>query len=153
MNNRLNQAVVLGGVLALGALVVAGRAQQVTKGHASDFTSVEYFAPPHQQMIRSRLSGRDAQPEPGGLLVITQLRLETFDTNGEPGLIVKAPHCIYDTLHGVARSSGHLRLETADGSSHVDGDGFLWRQMDSFLTISNHVRTVIENPPERNAGS
>jgi hypothetical protein len=144
-------------VLILSVFVVPGfhavRAQQNPAGQANDFTSIEYFEPPHQQLIKSRLSGAEAQPLAGGLLVIKQLKLETFDTNGAPGLIVKAPNCVYDTLQGVASSPGHLRLETADASSHVEGDGFLWRQTNQFLTISNNVRTVIEAAPEKKTGS
>ena len=152
MKNRLNSAVlILSGFLSLGFYAV--RAQQNTTGHANNFSSVEYFEPPHQTLMKSRLSGAEAQPEPGGLLLITQLKLETFDTNGAPGLIVKAPECVYDTLRGVASSPGHLRLETADASSHVEGDGFLWRQTDSFLTISNNVQTVIEAGPKKKTGS
>ncbi len=152
MKNQWNSAgVILSVFLALGFSSVC--AQQNTTGHANDFSSVEYFEPPHQLMMKSRLSGAEAQPEAGGLLLIKQLKLETFDTNGTPGLIVLAPECVYDTLHGLASSPGHLRLETADGSSHVDGDGFLWRQTDSFLTISNHVLTVIEAGPKKKTGS
>ena len=149
MKKTLNNAVlVLSVVAALGFCVV--RAQQPAKGHANDFSSVEYFEPPHQTSIKTRLSGAQAQPQ-GELLVIQQLKLETFDSNGVPGLVVKAPHCVYDTIHGLASSAGHLRLETADGSSHVEGDGFLWRQTNSFLTISNNVQTVIE--PGKKTGS
>jgi hypothetical protein len=152
MRTRLNSA-----VLTLSVLMASGffavRAQQGANGRANDFSSVEYFEPPHQQLIKSRLSGAEAQPQAGGLLVIKQLKLETFDTNGVPGLIVKAPECAYDTLHGVASSPGHLRLETADASSHVEGDGFLWRQTDSFLTISNNVQTVVEAGPKKKTGS
>ena len=42
-----------------------------------------------------------------------------------------------------------LKLQTGDGKYRVEGEGFLWRQSDSFLTISNHVRTVIEVSPEK----
>jgi hypothetical protein len=144
-------------VLILPALAGLGlhavRAQQSTTGRANDFSSVEYFEPPHQTMMRMRLSGSEAQPLAGGLLVIQQLKLETFDSNGVPGMIVKAPHCIYDTMHGLASSPGHVRLETADGSSHVEGDGFLWRRTNSFLTISNNVQTVIEAGPKPPTGS
>jgi hypothetical protein len=129
-------------LLALGLYVV--RAQQNTTGHANNFTSVEYFEPPHQTMMKSRLSGADARPLAGGLLVIQQLKLETFDSNGVPGIIVKAPHCVYDTVHGEANSPGHLRLETADGSSHVEGDGFLWLQASQSLYISNNVQSEFE---------
>jgi hypothetical protein len=154
MKIKLNNAfLVLSAFMALGFVVVAVRAQQNTTGQANDFSSVEYFEPPHQTLIKSRLSGAEAQPQAGGLLVIRQLKLETFDSNGVPGLIVKAPHCVYDSLHGVASSAGHLRLETANGSSHVEGDGFLWRQTNSFLTISNNVQTVIEAEPKTKTGS
>jgi hypothetical protein len=152
MKNEFN-SIVLILVFVCAAQIFSARAQQAASGHASDFSSVEYFEPPHQTLIKSRLSGAEAQPQAGGLLEIRQLKLETFDTNGVPGLIVLAPHCVYDTLHGVASSAGHLRLETADGSSHVEGDGFLWRQTDSFLTISNNVQTVIEVGPKNKTGS
>jgi len=39
---------------------------------------------------------------------------------------------------------GRLKLRTGDGNYRVTGEGFLWRQNDSSLTISNNVRTVIE---------
>ena len=121
-----------------------GRTQPNGVQHASDFTSVEYFEPPHQQQMKSRLSGAEAQPQAGGLLVIKQLKLETFDVNGKPEIIVNAPECVYDTLNGVASSPGHLQMQTGDGKFRVEGEGFLWRQNDSFLTISNNVHTVIE---------
>jgi len=125
------------------------RAQQNTSGHASDFTSVEYYEAPHQQQIKSRLSGAEALPEPGGLLVVKQLKLETFDLNGKPEIVVDAPECVYDTLNGVANSPGHLQLRIGDGKIRTEGDGFLWRQTNSFLTISNRVRTVIEISQEK----
>ena len=139
-------------LMALG-IGAALRAQQASTGRANDFSTIEYFGPPHQTMVKTRTTGQQAEPLPGNRLVIRQLRLETFETNGVPGLIVLAPHCVYDYVHGVASSAGHLRLETADGSSHVEGDGFLWRQTNSFLTISNNVQTVIEAEPKGLTGS
>jgi hypothetical protein len=132
-------------LMALGFYAV--HAQQAPTGHANDFSSVEYFEPPHQTLMKSRISGAEARPlgEEGRRLAITQLKLETFDSNSVPGIIVKAPHCIYDTVHGVANSPGHLRLESADGNSHVDGDGFLWLEASQTLYISNNVRSVFES--------
>ena len=137
--------------VVLGFTIVATRAQQNTSGHASDFTSIEYYEAPHQQQIKSRLSGAEASPEPGGLLIVKQLKLETFDLNGKPEIIVDAPECVYDTLNGVAASPGKLQMRTGDGKFRVEGEGFLWRQTNSFLTISNRVRTVIEVAPEKKA--
>jgi hypothetical protein len=102
--------------------------------------------------MKSRLSGAEAQPEPDGLLVIKQFKLETFTTNGNPQVVVEAPECIYDTLQNTANSAGHLQLQNGDGKIRVEGDGFLWRRKDSFLTISNHVHIVIETGPEMNIG-
>jgi hypothetical protein len=152
MKIKLNNAfLVLSAFMALGFMAV--RAQQNTTGHANDFTSVEYFEPPHQTIMRTRLSGAEARPLPGGLLVIQQLKLETFDSNGVPEIIVKAPHCVYDTVHGLANSPGHLRLEAPDGSSHVEGDGFLWLQASQSLYISNNVYSVFDTAAKGKTGS
>jgi hypothetical protein len=124
------------------------RAQQTPGG----FTSVEYFPQPNQMRMKTRLAGAETQPLPGGLLVIKQLKLETFTTNGSPQAVVEAPECVYDTVHNTASSAGHLRLQSGDGKIRTEGDGFLWRQDDSFLTISNHVHTVIETGPEMKIG-
>jgi len=151
MKNRLNNAILILSVF-VALEFPAVRAQQPATGHANDFSSVEYNDPPHQLRIKSRLSGAEAQPLAGGLLVIKQVKWETFDSNGVPEMIVKAPECVYDTVHGQANSPGHLRLETADGSSHVEGDGFLWLQANQKLYISNNVQTVIEPGPKTKTG-
>jgi hypothetical protein len=137
------------GLIFLAALGV--RAQQ-SGSHASDFSSVEYFPAPHQQEMKSRLSGAEAQPLPGGLLAIKQLKLETFNTNGSPAMVVEAPECVYDTLKGLASSPGHLQLRTGDGNFRIEGEGFLWRQNESSLTISNQIHTVIENGTDEKIG-
>jgi hypothetical protein len=131
----------------------AVRAQPAVAEHATDFSSVEYWEPPHQLAMKFRLSGAEAQPLAGGLLEIRQFKLENFDTNGTAEMVAKAPECVYDTLRGTASSPGHLRLETADGSSHVEGDGFLWLQANQKLYISNNVQTVIERGPKKKTGS
>jgi hypothetical protein len=120
-------------------------AQQNGIQHANNFTSTEYYGPTNHQQIKSILSGAEALPQPGGLLIIKQLKLEMFNPDGRLEWVVNAPECVYDTFKGVANSPGHLQVQSGDGKLHVEGDGFLWRQNDSFLTISNNQRTVIEN--------
>jgi hypothetical protein len=147
MNAKANIAriTLIAGVALLFATMPNGRAQQNGFQHANDFTSTEYYEPPHQQQIKSVMSGAEALPQPGGLLVIKQLKLETFNLDGKLELTVIAPECIYDTLNGVANSAGHLQVRTGDGKIRTDGDGFLWRQSEQKLNISNNVCTVIEN--------
>ena len=132
-------------------LAVAGRAQTVPVGHATDFTSEAYFEPPHEQQIKMRLAGAEASPLPGGLLEVKNLKVEKFDTTGKTEAVVQAPQCTYAPLEGVASSGGHLEMRTGDGKFRVEGDGFLWRQNESSLTISNHVRTVIEMPATKSS--
>jgi hypothetical protein len=129
---------------------VSIRAQQIPAGgiggSATDFSSVEYYPTPYQQQIKSRMSGAEADPIEGGLLLIRQLKLEAFDKDGKIQFIVTAPECVYDPMKGVANSTGELHMRTGDEQVQVDGKGFLWRQEASLLTISNQVQTVIEKP-------
>jgi len=111
--------------------------------HATDFTSEQYFEPPYERQVKMRLSGAAAEPLPGGLLDVKRLKIETFSTNNAAVAVVRAPQCTFAPLDGVASSAGHLELQTGDGKFRVEGDGFLWRQNESALTISNRVRTVI----------
>jgi hypothetical protein len=142
------QKILIAGAVLFFTAVPNERAQQNGVQQASDFTSVEYFEPPHATQMKSRLSGLEAQPLANGLLVIKQLKLETFTVDGKPEMVVEAPSCTYDTSKAMASSPGPLQVWTGDGKFHVEGEGFLWRQTNSFLTISNNVHSVIENAPE-----
>ncbi len=55
------QMVLIAGTILLFAAVQNERAQQDGVQHANDFTSVEYFEPPYQKQMKSRLSGTAAQ--------------------------------------------------------------------------------------------
>jgi hypothetical protein len=145
-------AVLLAGCKKSGDTAADAPAPKDAAGHTRDFTYVDYFPEPNQTQMKSRLSGAEAQPLPGGLLAIKQFKLETFNTNGSPQVIVEAPECVYDTAKNTADSAGHLQLRSSDGKIRTEGDGFLWRQDDSLLTISNHARTVIETGSEMNIG-
>ena len=138
-------ATLLAGCKKSGDAAVDTRPPQDTVSHASDFSSVEYFDPPDEKQMKSRISGAEAQPLAGGLLVIKQLKLETFGADGKPEWIVNAPNCIYDVPNGVANSPSQLQLQTGGGKFRVEGEGFLWRRTNEFLTISNNVQTIIEN--------
>lgn len=124
------------------------RAQDIPLGSgASGFDSVEYFPQPHERQIKSRVSGAEAQPLDGGLLLIKQVRLERYSEDGKLEFFASAPECIYDPNNNVANSPGEVHMQTGDDRLHIDGRGFLWRQSDSYFTISNRVDTVIQKTP------
>jgi hypothetical protein len=120
-------------------------------GSATDFTHTEYY--PNQQQIKSILSGAEALLRPGGRFIIKQFKLQTFDSDGKTNKVVTAPECLYDEKNGTANSSGPVQLQNGDGKYRVAGEGFLWRQTNSFLTISNNVHTVIEDRAKLNTKS
>jgi len=134
--------------LAGGALFLAGphalRAADNPVKNASDFSSVEYYDPPNQMQIKSRLGGTEAIPQPDGRVLVRQLKLETFGTNGEPQYVVEAPECLYDQLKNTANSAGPLAVRQADGRVSQTGVGFWWQGTEQFLTISNQARTEIK---------
>jgi hypothetical protein len=141
------QMILMAGAALFFAAVPNERAQQNEVQQPSNFTSVEYFEAPHERQMKSRLSGAEASPQAGGLLVIKQLKVETFGVDGKLEMVAEAPGCTYDTLNATASSPGPLQVRTGDGKFRVEGEGFLWRQTNSSLTISNNVRSLIEMTP------
>jgi len=135
----------LAGCAGLGLAVAGLRGQEAPRQQASDYSSVEYFDPPHELQISSRVTGAQAFPLPGNRRVrFKDFRLETFATNGHALYIVEAPDCVYDKSDRLASSASHLKVRRADGQVTLEGEGFLWRQDDNFLIISNQAQTVIE---------
>jgi len=134
--------------LAGGALFLAGparvRAQDTAVKNASDFSSVEYYDPPNQMQIKSRLAGAEAIPQPDGRVLVRQLKLETYATNGLAQYVVEAPECLYDQFKNTANSAGPLAVHQADGKVRLNGVGFWWQGNDQVLTITNQLRTEIE---------
>jgi hypothetical protein len=147
MNAKVNimRALLAAGAGLLFAIALGVGAQQNGLQQANNFASTEYYGPTNQQQIKSILSGSEALPQPGGLLLIKQLKLEMFSPAGRLEWVVNAPECVYDTFKGVANSPGHLEVRSGDGKFRTEGDGFLWRQSEQKLTISNNVCSMIEN--------
>lgn len=99
--------------------------------------------------MKSRMSGAEAQPLVGGLLAIKQLKLELFSINGNTNIVVTAPECVYNQSEGTASSPGRLEVRYGDDKILIEGEGFLWRQNDGSLIISNKPLTVIEMGSEK----
>jgi len=129
----------------LAAADARAQLESLPLGYVTNFSSVTYFEPPHEQQVKARLSGAEETPLPGGLLGVKQLQIESFNVAGKLEMVVRAPQCTYALLDHVASSPGHLELQTGDGKFHTEGEGFLWRQNESLLIISNNVHTVIKS--------
>jgi hypothetical protein len=113
-------------------------------GAATNFSSVTYFEPPHEQQVKARLSSAEASPLPGAVFDLKQMKVENFNAAGKLEVEVQAPQCTYAMLDHVASSPGHLEVKSGDGKYRDEGDGFLWQENEQTLVISNHVHTVIK---------
>ena len=116
---------------------------------ANNFSTSEYYTnltqPPQ---VKTRVSGKRAEPQGPGRYLIKELRIETFHPDGKPEVVIEAPECIYDYTSRMASSAGHLKIRTGDGQFAVTGEGFLWQPATPNLIISNRVNTLIRQPPK-----
>ena len=139
------------GALACGALLAINadrrgyaQVQPASPGTASRFSTSEYFDPPHQSQMKYQLTGAEARQEGSGSLRITQMKLQTFREDGTRDIVVEAPECIYESAKREASSAGPLQVQRGDGRFFVEGEGFLWQESESMLTISNKVRSLLQ---------
>ena len=146
--NRLKRAFHLSarpGLIAVCAAVLSAAAEKPAPDSVKDFSVPEYYDPPHEKQMKSLLQGAEAEPQPGGLIWITDAKLQTFSETGQAQMLVQAPHCVFDSVQRTVSSSGPLSVKSVNGQFYLDGEGFLWQQTNSVLTISNRVRTIIHN--------
>jgi lipopolysaccharide export system protein LptA len=137
-------AITLSAVWWLQAPVPA-HAQQPEPGTIRNFSAApEYYPPPNQAQMKSLLQGTEARILPDGRIGVTQLKIRTFNNEGQPELQVEAPECTYDPRERAAYSPGKLRVQSGDNKFSLEGQGFLWQQTNSSLNISSQVHTVVQ---------
>ncbi len=145
----LEWGALMGALACMLALSVArsaerGQTAQPGIGEVSNFSTSEYYEPPNERQVKFQLTGANARRLTGGKVLLSQMQLETFRETGQRDTIIEAPECTYDTLQRVASSPGQLHVRSGDGRLTVDGEGFLWQQDNSLLTVSNQVRALVQ---------
>lgn len=133
---------------ALGLVLLAGTAPAQRIGEAKGFK----LAQTEEGRTRFLLeAGRGVPLDGGRQILLSDMTLQTFGKTNNAELRILAPECLYDTAGQWASSPGALRVETPDGKFSIAGEGFLWRQTNSSLFISNRVHTVVQ--PDLLAGA
>lgn len=144
------------GLVAAAVLIASltshGQSKSTPLVQASGFSASGYYPEPNHTRMKFRIRGDQGSPESENRFRVTQLRLETFRVSGEAEMVIAAPDCVYDPAKRTASSPGHLKVETGDGRFSVEGEGFLWQGLDSTLTISNQVRSVIHRSTNAEPG-
>jgi lipopolysaccharide export system protein LptA len=123
------------------------RAQGPSLGTVKGFNVSEYFGAPYHRQMKVQITGAEAQRLEGGKqMLVKGMKLQRFKETGETQIIVEAPECLYENGKHDASSPGHLRLRTGDGRLVLEGDGFLWQERESVLTISNNIHSELYRP-------
>ncbi len=139
-------------VAMLAALLVWARMPGQTPplgASATNFSMpLEYYPPPNQNQVKSRLSAGKANPLPDGRYQLSEgVRLETFATNGVSEVLGTTPECVCDLNQRTASSGGPIHLVLGGGRIVNDGEGFLWRLKDQTLFVSTRVHTIFRPRP------
>jgi len=132
----------------LGLLVLSGLAGGDAPAQRPELLEgsgklAEYYPPPNQTRMKWFLEWARGRSAPDNQLLITEPKLQTFGVQGELTLAVRAPQCGFDRSRGTLSSSGPMQAQLADGKFSIAGTGFLWRQTNSDLFISNNVRSEL----------
>lgn len=148
MTNATNKSLAwtLAALLLMAAPDHRAQNRAAPAGAASHFSFSEYFDPPHQNQPKYQFDGVEARPEGRDKLRISGMKVQKYRETGERELVIEAPECLYDTARREASSAGRLQLQSGDEQLLIAGQGFLWRQRDSILTMSNQVRSEIRLP-------
>ena len=140
MKRSMHKAVLC--VYVLGSSLIAAQEALVI----SDFICCPgFYPPPNQTQPQSLLKGGQAKPLPGNRHLLSGgVELWAYLKTGETNLEVQTPDCVYDQARNTVSSSARIKLQTARGKFSIEGVGFLWRQTNSSLFISNSVRAVVQ---------
>jgi hypothetical protein len=110
------------------------------------FKSVDFYdqpAPNQTNRLKTIATGARAVPQPGGVVLVDKMRIDTIEVDGRTNMVVQAPECLFDQNRRVAYSTGHVEVVSASGQFFMEGLGFLCSHTNSRVVISNRVHTVI----------
>ncbi len=141
---HLARATAAAGLLAAG---LAGVAQPMGLFKGTNISWPEFYDPPNQNQMKSLLTSARVEPLGNGSFLLHTARLETYGTNGVREMTITTPGCVYDMAKGTVSSSEPIQVRSDDGRLRSEGKGFVWRQGERTLIITNHVNSVFHLPP------
>ncbi len=148
---RLPVVGVVATVVVIGALPLLGQLSRRFK--ARDVKFPEFYENPmtgksQTNRLKGLLMGAEGQYLSNELFLVTQMRLEHYQTDGRTNVVAKAPQCFFDNEGRVAWSTGRLEVIGVNGGLKIEGnEGFQVQMTNSSLFVSNRVRTVLRQEP------
>ena len=122
-------------VLALTVVGVAQRAGMELEG----FRVPEYN---DDGTMKSQLFGERAVLKDGGLVEITDLKIEFYQP-GKSNVTVTAPHCNYERESRDAESDGPVKIDMQEMT--VTGRGFVCKGQEYRFTILSDAKVVLKD--------
>ena len=118
-----------------GALPPARRVVQ------KDFRVFDYFR--GSQKLKAMLHGGEAEyllnPIP-----MQGVDFQSYAESGETNLSAKAVNAFCDRTNRTAYSAGPVEFQISGGRFQLSGCGFQWSQTNTYLVVSNQVRSVLK---------
>jgi len=129
-------------ILCVGTMALAHAAAQDAVTEISGFRVPEYD---ENGSKVSEMSGDLAKMKKGGIIEITNLRLEFYEDD-EPHTLLTAPACTYDQNKGIAYSRKPVRM--AKKNMVVTGTGFAYSRSNELFQIFSDTRVVLREISE-----
>ena len=116
-------------------------AQVPSEAHlANNFKVSRYRDTPRGKVLEMILSGNRSTQVARDESVVTPFEMISF-RNGQTNLTSRGPEC--HLLSNIAWDAGHIELFTPTTNVFVQGDGFLLRETNQTLVVSNNVETRV----------
>jgi lipopolysaccharide export system protein LptA len=136
-------------ILAAVLVPVGLLAQGLLPRPIKRFQVPDYYPskPGQTNRLKSLVIGEEATPQVAGSaltsVLIKGLRLINVREDGVTNLVAEAKRCKYSDADRCVTSDDDLQIKSGDGKLFIEGRGFLWRQTNQSLVISNQVHTLI----------
>lgn len=130
------------GLAFLSLLFAEGRAQAQP---GATYQTIRGFEVPEfdrENRLKSKLFGEFARILPSGLVDITKMRIDFFDTDREVNMRVTADTCLYDRVTRNAESDTRVRI--ARQRMIITGEGFRWNAENGQFEIHEDAKVVLK---------
>ncbi|MFM2081537.1 MAG: hypothetical protein RL380_228 [Verrucomicrobiota bacterium] len=115
------------------------------EGVLKGFVDPIHYPPPNQNQLWQVRRAAEARPQGNTNILLTDVTVETYTTNGALELSAHAPLCDWNIRSNTASSTGRVQITGGDGKLRHEADGFLWDNNAAKIFFSNNVHTVIQN--------
>ena len=125
----------------LTCLCLTTLGQSSSPGSSKGVTTIPEYDGVDPNKVRAVIRIRGATAKLTGQVPVEEFHREVYSLDGRTNLLISATNCVFDMRNHAAFSSDRVRVVSGDGRLLIEGLGFIWRQTNNTLVISNQVHT------------